>query len=175
MHLHPQQTSQQADGLYYGGWVFGSYSGCGWVAGDLDATSTLGSELCPSGSIGYNLNEFASATNANAVYYGNDCNPKPDGSACTDGSTTSLKQTCTYWANFRPWASNQSLKDLIHGALPAGTIVKWRYIAKYRSSSGHWYAMIKLANAYGVPRGWGNWGFVNVSCLAGLPYYTPVS
>lgn len=174
VHLYPQAMSNADGATYYGGWIFGNYNGCGWIAGKFALTQTQGTVLCPSDSIGYNLGEFASATNASAAAYGNDCNPKSNGGPCTDGSSTYLSKACTYWANFRPWVPNQGPTDLMSSSLPAGTIVKWRYVAKYISSSGNYYVMIKLANSYNIQRGYGNWGFVNANCLAGLPYYTPV-
>jgi len=181
VHLYPQATSTVGTETFYGGWVYGNYSGCGWVAGIQVATGTDASALCPAGSIGYNLNEFASYTNADAKYApGNDCNKDPVSGNCTDGSTTSTSKTCTVWGNYRPWASGQGVTDAIYntamptGTLAAGSTVKWRYVARYPTSGNISYAMIKLAGSYGITAGYGNWGFINVSCLSSLPYKTAV-
>jgi hypothetical protein len=175
----PQDTSTVGQDLYYGGLVLGNYSACGWINGTTSATQLDGGAVCPVGSIGYNLSEFAMATNASAASApGNDCNKSPVSGACTDGSTTSLKLACPFYGNFRPWASGQQPTDPItnaqHPVLPVGTIIKWRYAAKYPSSSGNYYVMVKLANSYLIPIGYGNWGFINASCINGLPYFTAV-
>jgi hypothetical protein len=90
-HFYPQDTSTVDQVLYYGGFIFGNYGACGWIiAPPTSATQTDGDARCPAGSIGYNLNEFAMATNASAASApGNDCNQISG--KCTDGSTTSMK------------------------------------------------------------------------------------
>jgi len=174
-HFYPQDTSTVDTFLYYGGYVFGDYGGCGWITGSTSATQTAGGAMCPAGSIGYNLNEFALATNASAASApGNDCDVNAQGN-CTDGSMTSMVKSCTYWANFKPWLQGQEPTDPILNPMPAGTSIKWRYVAKYPSSSGISYVMVRVAGSPGIPDGYGNWGFVNVNCTAGRPYYTPVS
>jgi hypothetical protein len=60
------------------------------------------------------------------------------------------------------------------GTFVAGAIMKWRSVAKYPSTSGIYHVMIKLANGYGIPAGYGNWGFINVNCLSSLPCFTAV-
>jgi hypothetical protein len=183
VHLYPQTTSTVDGILYYGGWIYGNYNGCGWTGGSLSATTTDASALCPSTSIGYNLSEFAVASNYNAKFAsGNDCNKSATApNNCTDGSTTATIKACTVWANYRPWASGQGPTDAITNAvmpaaqLASGSTVKWRYVAKYATSGGISYVMIKLANSYGIQAGYGNWGFINRNCLPStLPYYTAV-
>jgi hypothetical protein len=143
----------------------------------LDQWNYLGDQHRRNGQVhggGYDLKKFALGTNASAASApGNDCNVVLG--KCTDGSTTSLKSACALYGNYKPWASDQQPTDVILNPMPAGTIIKWRYAAINPSSSGNYYVMVKLASSYGIPIGYGNWGFVNASCINGLPYFTPVS
>jgi len=176
-----------------GGWVYGNFNGCGWIRSEnLDANQPVTVGRCPTGSIGYQLNEFAMLTNGSALNA--DCNLKSYGTPgtstygtkCTDGSTVDVVASCQLWANYRPWLPDQDPTDPISGPqsgapdgrVVSGSKVKWRYVAKYPSASKNaYYVMVRVPTTTSNPvtSGYGNWGFIDADCLAlPLPYYTGV-
>lgn len=138
-----------------GGYVYGNYSGCGWIA----TTSLIsnggypGDSACSSSSsVNRDVDTFATYAN---------CQP----GTCTDGSATTLAANCTEYGNYRPWSSSPGFVNPIRTFSAARTVL-WRYITKSGSA-----VMVHDAGVGGA--GYGNWVFVAKSCINSFPgqYY----
>ncbi len=161
-HLERTSKSDQVPdtGKYYdGGYVIGSFQGCGWIETAQDAQVGDGVfARCPFGSVSINLTDFASSTDG--------CS----GTSSCAGTPRTNPQQCIEYLNFRPWTSGQTLSPT--GGIrtvPANSTISdgtprlaWRYLARYPSSSGVNYAMIRDR---GLNPGDGNWVFVNKNCM----------
>lgn len=149
----------------YGGFVNGSFSGCGWIdtGFPLEKLNSNTHTACAGGgsSREFKVEEstFMEKVNHGAVDDGNPViNPRP----------------CPEYANYRPWSSSNVEKELIrtapeYAASAPGSdypALKWRYVTKYASTDGSGkYVMVRDDRITGA--GEGNWVFVPLSCLRG--------
>lgn len=148
-------VSSPPAGYFDGGYVSGTFDGCGWIYEDYsikeDDRSNSG---CPSPS--KDPSEF--------MLYANCASP------CQDGTQILNPRSCPAYANYRPWSTANRPTNYV-GTFPAnakhtnGTPrIRWRYTSKYPSTdgSGH-YVMVRdtMGSA-----GYGNWLFIPYSCLA---------
>jgi len=169
--LRRTAKSDQYNGTYWdGGFIAGLFNGCGWIQVNWSTMTGAGTTgACAPGSVGYNTNEFASSTN-DSTDPNNNCTN--NGNGCTDGTPVAVSwpQGCYMYANFRPWLSGQTASNTTY-FVPAGTVVRWRYVAKYTGSPD---TMVMVRHP-GVAAGQGNWGFMGKGCFSSLPYEVPVS
>ena len=145
----------------YGGFVNGSFSGCGWIDTRYPLEKQNGNlnSGCGEGS----GNDFKIAESAFMA--------KHNGGSTGDGYAVVNKTSCPEYANYRPWSSNNVEKELIrtapaYAASASGSnfpALKWRYTTKYNSTDGTGqYVMVRDDRISG---GEGNWVFVPRSCL----------
>jgi hypothetical protein len=144
----------------YGGFVNGSFQGCGWIDTryPLEKKNSNQNTKCPEGA----GNEFKVEE---STFW------EKRNSGAEDGYYVVNKTACPEYANYRPWSSSNVEKEKIHEAAayaegPNGggePALKWRYVTKYSSTDGSGkYVMVRDVR-YGT--GEGNWVFVPRSCL----------
>lgn len=149
---------------YEGGYIFGQFSGCGWVrtAQSTAYNTTDVWNNCDPNSIGYNMDEFIYRF-SNGQYYTDGCS----GASSCAGTLINNRTDCWTVANVRPWTSGQSVPSAIR-IIPANAThlgqsrLAWRYVTKYPTTDGSYWVMAR-DRAYGS--GQGNWVFVPLSCL----------
>ena len=168
-HLHRDAKSGEYDTTYWdGGFVYGNYSGCGWIRIDQsDLAAAGGNDLCTWTSIGYNDNEIMIASNE-GTQAPNSCSRNATTGRCTDGTSAVVRAGgCKLWANFRPWTSGQGATDPIRDIPASNGRVKWRYVSKYTTADGSGrYVMVRDDFS---SQGQGNWGWMKESCLTSMP------
>lgn len=149
---------------YESGYIFGSFSGCGWIRSaqsTANETTTVWNN-CDPASIGYNQDEFMYRF-ADGTYYYDGCG----GDASCSGTLINNRQVCAAVANVRPWLSGQSLPPVLR-YIPANATyngsarLAWRYVTKYTTTEGNYWVMVR-DRAYTT--GQGNWVFVPLACL----------
>jgi hypothetical protein len=137
-------SGPNAQGVTFsGGYIAGSYNGCGWVE-DRHITYRNGNHYtgCSNpntkwGKIGYAYN---SATQGGPTY------------------VTSRNPGCQLYANVHPWQNPPVVTDPLTGALPTGTRLDWRYIVGYGPNQPHkdsrygdyWVAVLDYAGYGGA-------------------------
>jgi hypothetical protein len=159
-------TESEPENYSLGGWVTGTFQGCGWIENDkfkpkakkIKPTTTC-SEIS-SGKYEVAESNFMAKHNAGAG----------------DGYFVVNKTACPEYANYRPWSSSNLEQEKLRTA-PAYArqepgssypALKWRYTTKYNSTDGSGqYVMVRDDT---ISAGEGNWVFVPRSCLpATLP------
>jgi hypothetical protein len=151
---------------YEGGYVSGSYNGCGWIG--TPVLKYLNSKTfrgCGS-SVSYHFGEIGGVYNAKVT---------------EDGTPVNVAtKTCSAYANFRPFVPNGWGPKNKLGSLPIGTKLKWRYIAgksgggkhKYEKSQGDMWVMVHNMQPntdHGV-----TWVFVPYhGCFGASPHLPP--
>lgn len=171
VELHRQMKSDEyntpVNQFWDGGKIFGSFNGCGWVGTNWSTKFAEGTFTnCNSSSIGYNLKEYAIASNDASLAQGLSCRaPESTADKCTDGTPVAIQGICYAYANYRPWVSNQTPTNYVR-YYAAPYTMRWRYIARfpqYNAPSTYW-AMVRdpALSSQGGP---GNWLFVPLGCL----------
>lgn len=146
---------------YDGGYITGTYQGCGWIRQDRDVVtnSTAGPfSRCALGSASSSINrdQFVLKTDG--------CS----GTSSCAGTPRANPRACQKWANFRSWLPSQSPSNAIGRPVPAGAKTRgrprlwWRYYTKYVSAAGVRYVMV---HDTGAGDGDGEWAFVAASCM----------
>lgn len=171
VHLRRQLKSDAYNASYWnGGWIFGNYGGCGWVNSSYATEANPQTQsLCGGNSLAMAQPSYMAASNEATDEATQGSCSASDG-RCTDGTLTSTTATCTAYGNYRPWLPGQSPTDPIR-SLPAGTPLRWRYLARYDYPSGTGQTMVMTRDP-GIATGQGNWAWVHSSCLAGFPGLT---
>jgi hypothetical protein len=134
-------------GYFFGGYVSGSYGGCGWLRSP-ETTWVPNSKTYTGCSTPDTLyGQVGAFYNSSSYHFG------------TAWTTTN---TCTVYANAHPWLSTPVIADPIPTALPGGTTVYWRY-ATGQAGGGpsidgvyhdYWIAIETSAQSNGFPMGW---------------------
>jgi hypothetical protein len=149
----------------YGGFVNGSFSGCGWIntAFPLEKLNSTKHTAC--------VEESGGGFKVKETNFWEKVNPGNTG----DGAYVVNKVPCPEYANYRPWSENNAPKELLR-TVPAyeregsgsehedNPALKWRYVSKYTSAAEPKvkYVMVRDDRIGG---GEGNWVFVPRSCL----------
>ena len=154
-------TESEPENYSLGGWVTGTFQGCGWIENDkfkpkakkIKPTTTC-SEIS-SGKYEVAESSFMAKHNAGAG----------------DGYFVVNKTACPEYANYRPWSTNNLEQEQLRtepayarqepgSSYPA---LKWRYTTKYNSTDATGqYVMVRDVT---LSAGEGNWVFVPRSCL----------
>jgi Fungal fucose-specific lectin len=153
----------------YGGFVNGSFSGCGWINTQFPLeklNSSKHTACAEEAGGGFKVKE--------ATFW-----EKVNSTSAQDGFYVVNKVPCPEYANYRPWSESNAPKELLRTVpayekegLGSGTrnpALKWRYVSKYASTTEPKvkYVMVRDDRIGG---GEGNWVFVPRSCLpATLP------
>ena len=148
----------------YGGFVTGTFSGCGWVEArfEPEKLNNNSNSSCGEGSTG----DFE-VSQCSFMYQ---CKHN---SAVGDGWPVVNIQACPEYANYRPWSSNNLEQELVRtapayaGSGPGSNYpaLKWRYVTAYESTDGTGQYVMVRDDRYKA--GEGNWVFVPRSCLQG--------
>jgi hypothetical protein len=145
--------------LWYGGYIGGDFSGCGWTLASWMAFRASGGHVAGAGCATPSR-PFSSY----AVLY----NRWP----CCDGAYVDNPVPCPVYANVRPWSPNAMPTDFLR-VVPAHAVytgyprLQWRYTTRYGD--------MVMTRDRAVPPGAGNWAFVPRSCLPStLPRAIPV-
>jgi hypothetical protein len=149
----------------YGGFVNGSFSGCGWINTEfpLERLNHDTHTAC--------AEEAGGGFRVKEGNFWEKVNPGNTG----DGAYVVNKVPCPEYANYRPWSENNAPKELLR-TVPAyeregsgseherNPALKWRYVTKYASTTEPKvkYVMVRDDRIGG---GEGNWVFVPRSCL----------
>ena len=154
-------TESEPENYSLGGWVGGSFQGCGWIEDQKfkpKAKKSKPTTACTEIASGkYEVAE------ANFISKHN--------SGAGDGYYVVNKTACPEYANYRPWSSSNLEQEKLRTAPayasqePGSNVpaLKWRYTTKYNSTDGTGqYVMVRDAS---VAAGEGNWVFVPRSCL----------
>jgi hypothetical protein len=160
-----QRTKKQFDSthqIYWdGGYVNGSYDGCGWMRQqDSTLSNTAVNTVCASPDKAYC--DYIVCVDGKPWTFG----------GTSDGQPTNVKQACWEYANYRPWLANsQPLNALVRYVQPnetwQGSYRLWaRYVAKYPwyyNGTAIYFVMVHDTRMDGT--GQGNWVFVPLTCF----------
>jgi hypothetical protein len=160
-------TEAEPENYSLGGWVGGSFKGCGWIE-DL--------RFKPKAKKSNPITACTELTTKPYEVVESSFMSKHDSTTKEDGDYVVNKTECPEYANYRPWSSSNLEQEKIRTA-PAyarekpgssNPALKWRYTTKYNSTDGTGqYVMVRDAS---IADGEGNWVFVPRSCLpATLP------
>jgi YD repeat-containing protein len=150
--LNSQQLSDpnEEGKRYAGGYIGGSYNGCGWLnetaAGKRDPTTYKG---CANPDVPYGR--------VGVVY---------NAKVTTDGTPFAVAtNTCTAYANFRPFSRHYGPANKLGSNVPKGTMLMWRYVAGvggthrgYEHANGDLWVMVR--NTKPSTSGGVSWVFV---------------
>jgi hypothetical protein len=152
------KSAKTPNGFFDGGYIAGSFAGCGWVRTTEDHKLDGAASNACSSSASRPLSSFALATNDGAC-----------GGRCTDGTPVENPAECPKYANFRPWSERNRPTDPVGKVDANSNRLLWRYVSRHASADGSGrYVMVHDPDASIGPSN-ANWVFVPRSCLGTLP------
>lgn len=160
-------TRRSSDFVYYFGYAYGNYQGCGTIyASQLDpATGTPSYQGCDGNNA--DIHPYAFQLTYNSAPFG-------------DGQPAEIKGTCQAYANVRPWSNPTTPTNPLRWpyAVPnntprvyvPGMWVRWRYVTKYAP-----YYVLVRDESVGENTGQANWAFIDRWCLGSSPLVNEVA
>lgn len=156
-------TTGTSRGTYYGGYIAGDFSGCGWLRSQYLGNYTNQNHTgCADGTTALNRPECS------YIYCDGSGNEYVFGSA-NDGASLDVTQACPEFGQFRPWSATPSYADYVgavnpgdHGkGGPTDYNLRVRYLAKTPQNGVYFYL------AHDISRGERNtnWVFVGANCF----------